>query len=501
VGLDASGGEVLVTGCGQPGSASTNECINVPPTSGAPFLAEYHLGSSGPTGQNIDLYPQGYPTLTQTVHISCRNLTRPGYCYISDMQNDPATPIGYEQIYAIKLDTAQTVEVFGLDHGSYNSCSSCNDFAAIAVPTRDGTRVLFQSDWGKGTSSPAYDYLVQWGTSSASITNTPTPTTSPGSGTTLTPAGGVMVTQPATLSSSSVARGGTLSGKATLKNPGTTSITLSSIVLAGRPPGGTNSGGPTDDFSPEPANMTLAPGQSYTLSASRTFSATDPTGTWYSYVTYQTTDGAWHDDPHDTYFSVTTSPAATPTTTRVSSPTPTATRAPSPLSTNTPAPTATSTSSSVSRIVLENFEGTLDGTTGNASVTAMSPSTWAPAVALGRYALSLTYTVLRAGTEVQLRKVVGVDLHSYTTLSSSVYPLQPTAANAGVQVRFLMQGSNGSWYSSLYQTVPIGKRTTVTWNMSAAPRSPMRQVYVCWRFSTSATSSGNRIYIDAVMAS
>jgi hypothetical protein len=179
VGLDDAGGEILLTGCGQPGSGSTNECINVPQTSGAPFLAEYHLGPSGPTGQNVNLYPQGYPTLTQTVHISCRNTARPGYCYISDMANDPSTPIGEEQIYAIKLDTAQTVEVFGVDHGSQNSCGSCDDFAAIAVPTRDGTRVLFDSDWVLGSASPQYSYVLQWGTVSggaSTATSTPAPT-------------------------------------------------------------------------------------------------------------------------------------------------------------------------------------------------------------------------------------------------------------------------------------------------------------------------------------
>ena len=32
------------------------------------------------------------------------------------------------------------------------------------------------------------------------------------------------------------------------------------------------------------------------MQKTRTFADSDPTGTWSSYVTYQTTDGAWHDD-------------------------------------------------------------------------------------------------------------------------------------------------------------------------------------------------------------
>jgi hypothetical protein len=151
--------------------------------------------------------------------------------------------------------------------------------------------------------------------------------------------------------------------------------------------------------------------------------------------------------------------------------------------------------------VLENFEGTTDGTTVNTDVTAASPSTWAPAVALGSYALSINYNVSKKGAEAQLRKSVSLNLAGYTTLSASVYPLQPTAVGAGVQVRFLVQGSNGNWYSSAYQTVPIGARTTVSWNMSSVPRSPMEQIYVSWKLTTWTMSSGNQIYIDAVKAS
>ena len=163
VGLDANGNELAVLTCDQPGGASTNKCDGVSQSGGAPFLAAYYLDGNGPTGQTVNLYPQGYPNLTESIHVSCRNqFARPGWCYISDMQNNPSAPIGYEQIYALKLDGSHTVEVFGVDHGSNNTCSSCNEYAAKGVPNRDGSKVLFTSDWGLGASSPAYDYVASW---------------------------------------------------------------------------------------------------------------------------------------------------------------------------------------------------------------------------------------------------------------------------------------------------------------------------------------------------
>ncbi len=161
-GLDASGNEMLVMSCDEPGDGSTNACINVSQSGGSPWMAAYGMNGSGPTGHNINLYPTNYPNLSESVHISCRNTQRPGWCYVSDMTNNHSAPIGLGQIYAMKLDGSHTVEVFGVNHGSYNSCSSCNEYSARAVPSQDGAKVIFASDWGKGTSSPAYDYLIQW---------------------------------------------------------------------------------------------------------------------------------------------------------------------------------------------------------------------------------------------------------------------------------------------------------------------------------------------------
>ena len=161
-GLDANGNEMVVTNCGQSGGASTNTCTGVSQNPGSPFIAGYYLNRFGPTGASLNLYPSAYPRLTSTVHISCRNqYQRPGWCYISDFQNNPSFPVGYEQIYALKLDGSETVEVFGVDHGSYDSCFICNEYTARAVPSRDGSKVIFTSDWGLGASAPSYDYIIQ----------------------------------------------------------------------------------------------------------------------------------------------------------------------------------------------------------------------------------------------------------------------------------------------------------------------------------------------------
>ena len=114
----------------------------------------------------------------------------------------------------------------------------------------------------------------------------------------------ITYTHDCTLSETRVTQGDTVTAQATIKNTGGTSITLPNMILAGRPPGGTNGGGPFDDFSPTGTNITLTPGQSYTQNASRSFTTNDPTGGWYCFATYETQDGTWHDDPTDTTFSV-----------------------------------------------------------------------------------------------------------------------------------------------------------------------------------------------------
>jgi hypothetical protein len=107
------------------------------------------------------------------------------------------------------------------------------------------------------------------------------------------------------LSAGSIAPGRTLTASGKLSNTGGQSVTLKSIVLTARQPGATNSGGPYNDFQPKPSGVTISGGSSYSVKASQTFAATAPAGTWRCYMTYETQDGSWHDDTHNTTFAVT----------------------------------------------------------------------------------------------------------------------------------------------------------------------------------------------------
>jgi hypothetical protein len=108
--------------------------------------------------------------------------------------------------------------------------------------------------------------------------------------------GRIVVVSPLALSRQVVRRGETVTATATLQNEGEAAVTLARIVITSRPPGGTNAGGPFDDFGVRQA-ITLAPEQRYTIEETRPFRLTDPVGQWYSYLTYQTAGGAWFDQP------------------------------------------------------------------------------------------------------------------------------------------------------------------------------------------------------------
>ena len=74
-------------------------------------------------------------------HISCRNLSRPGYAYVSQDYEDHSG-----QIVAIKLEESGFVEHFGHHFNSYTY------FAAIPVPDPSGEKVMFTSDFGNNTN-------------------------------------------------------------------------------------------------------------------------------------------------------------------------------------------------------------------------------------------------------------------------------------------------------------------------------------------------------------
>jgi hypothetical protein len=91
------------------------------------------------------------------MHISGRATKRPGWVYVSTYR--AGSWLGFEkETAAVKLDSSQTIEHWA--HG-YNSTAGAGVYSnqAHGVPSRDGYRVIFASDWGV-SGGPYYSYLV-----------------------------------------------------------------------------------------------------------------------------------------------------------------------------------------------------------------------------------------------------------------------------------------------------------------------------------------------------
>lgn len=85
------------------------------------------------------------------LHVSCRNIRRPGWAYISQFATDQANdqPKAYYQtVFAVKLDSSKTVMRF-----AHEQHSEVDDYerSPFAVPSNDGRRVMWRSDWRMGT--------------------------------------------------------------------------------------------------------------------------------------------------------------------------------------------------------------------------------------------------------------------------------------------------------------------------------------------------------------
>ncbi len=110
----------------------------------------------------------------QAHHVSCRNINRPRWCYISFKPGDGNKPFD-DEIVSIKIFGSDkgSVERWGKTHISlFAVCQSSNNppgcnknnaqRQAQAVPSPDGKRVLFGSNWGRGTDIvyPMQDYVI-----------------------------------------------------------------------------------------------------------------------------------------------------------------------------------------------------------------------------------------------------------------------------------------------------------------------------------------------------
>lgn len=105
--------------------------------------------------------------------------------------------------------------------------------------------------------------------------------------------------------------GGRQTGSVSYGNNTAASITTREIRIAARAPGASHEGGPFTDLEPVLTNVVLAPGQSITLNATRTFKPSDTVGQWEAYSTHQDAAGKWHDGPSE-HFSVIAKAGPTP---------------------------------------------------------------------------------------------------------------------------------------------------------------------------------------------
>jgi len=94
-------------------------------------------------------------------HISTRNLDRPGWAYVGYYPQ--AGQRFTDEVVAVKMDGSKAVQRFAHKHSAFSGCYRCESHP---VPSRDGRRVIFASNWVDncgglcGTSTVIQDYLI-----------------------------------------------------------------------------------------------------------------------------------------------------------------------------------------------------------------------------------------------------------------------------------------------------------------------------------------------------
>src|SRR5204863_2566827 len=102
-------------------------------------------------------------------HISTRNLNRPGWAYVDFFQEDGKR--FSDEVIAVKLDGSKVVQRFahkhsGFEAGTADLTEECYRCESHAVPSLDGRRMLFASNWAEhcgascGSTSDIEDYLI-----------------------------------------------------------------------------------------------------------------------------------------------------------------------------------------------------------------------------------------------------------------------------------------------------------------------------------------------------
>ena len=90
-------------------------------------------------------------------HTSTRNVKRPGWAFVTYQHTGPSWPPYWDEVVAVKLDGSMTVERIA----HLNSRRTDYLTEAHAVPSPDGSRVLWASSWRAESGRPISAYVAQ----------------------------------------------------------------------------------------------------------------------------------------------------------------------------------------------------------------------------------------------------------------------------------------------------------------------------------------------------
>ena len=90
-------------------------------------------------------------------HTSTRNVNRPGWAYVTYQHRGPTWPPYWDEVDAVKLNGSMTVERIAHLH------TKTTDYLteSHAVPSPDGIRVLWASDWEAASGRPIFTLVAQ----------------------------------------------------------------------------------------------------------------------------------------------------------------------------------------------------------------------------------------------------------------------------------------------------------------------------------------------------
>jgi len=103
-------------------------------------------------GQVTVLTSGGYAS-----HTSARNVNRPGWVYVTYQHHGPTWPPYWDEVDAVKLDGSLTVERIARLHTKRTDYLT----ESHAVPSPDGNRVLWASDWEAASGRPIFTLVAQ----------------------------------------------------------------------------------------------------------------------------------------------------------------------------------------------------------------------------------------------------------------------------------------------------------------------------------------------------